>query len=97
MEKKIEINKKGTYESAIEEFGLLVIGMDFEAKEVMKIVKVVKDDEIKPEIIDYDCEEVLIRPATENDIKQAISESTKPLKERMVNIEKKAEDLKRKL
>lgn len=97
MEKKIEINKKGTYGSAIEEFGVLVVGMDFESKDVMEIVKVIKNDEIKPEVIDYDCGEVLIRPATEEDIKQAISESTKPLKETIVNIEKNPEDTKRKL
>lgn len=76
MEKKIEINKKGTYGSAIEEFGLLVIGIDFEAKEVMEIVKVIKNDETKSEITDYSSKEILVRPATEEDFKNAINEST---------------------
>lgn len=97
MEKKIEINKKETYRSNIEEFGLSITGIDFEAKEVIDIVKIIKNNEIKSEIKDYNCKEVLIRPATEEDIKQAISESTKPLKETIVNIEKKPEDTKRKL
>lgn len=97
MEKKIEINKKGTYGSAIEEFGLLVIGIDFEAKEVMEIVKVIKNDETKSEITDYSSKEILVRPATEEDFKNAINESTPPLIESIASINKSSESLKRKL
>ncbi|MGL5580511.1 MAG: hypothetical protein ACRDCE_06050 [Cetobacterium sp.] len=97
MEKKIEINKKSTYGSAIEEFGVLIVGMDFKPKEVMDIITAVNKDELETEIAECNHGEVLIRPATEDDVKKAITESVTPLKAPIINTEKKTGESKRRL